>query len=164
MQTLICVVLETLQSRMENIVLIGPCCNSFRLHYTSKNLYTVRTLLCFVVVNSLQWRHSVFRPRSKKASKLRVTGLSEGNSSVTDAFPVQRASKAENASIWWRYDVSDDLPSFPDITLLTFDNISLPQYQQYRPNKYEQMDQKNYKELGQYKDGIVPVYRFPSWR
>ena len=38
-----------------------------------------------------------------KTSKLRVTGLCEGNSPVTDEFPAQRASNAENGSIWWRH-------------------------------------------------------------
>ena len=42
------------------------------------------------------------RRRSKKTSTLRVTGLCEGNSSVTGEFPAQRASNAENVSIWWR--------------------------------------------------------------
>ena len=44
-----------------------------------------------------------FRRRSLKTSKLRVTGLCAGNSPVTDEFPAQRASNAENASIWWRH-------------------------------------------------------------
>ena len=65
-----------------------------------------------VSVVSLQWRH-------KKTSKLRVTGLCEGNSSVTGEFPAQKASNAENisilrrrrrsnvenVSIWWRHHV-----------------------------------------------------------
>ena len=38
--------------------------------------------------------------RSKKTPKFRVTGL--GNSPVTGEFPAQRASNAENVSIWWR--------------------------------------------------------------
>ena len=41
--------------------------------------------------------------RSKKTSKLRITGLCEGNSLVTGEFPTQRASNAENVSIWWHY-------------------------------------------------------------
>ena len=45
----------------------------------------------------------LFRRRSKKISKLRVIGLCEGDSSVTDGFPSQRASNAENVSIWWRH-------------------------------------------------------------
>ena len=48
----------------------------------------------------------LFRRRSKKTSKLRVTGLCEGNSPVTGEFPAQRASNAENDSIWWRHHAS----------------------------------------------------------
>ena len=68
------------------------------------------------VIVSLQWRHnerdgvsnyqshdclhnSLFRRRSKKTSKLRVTGLCAGNSPMTGEFPAQRASNAENVSI-----------------------------------------------------------------
>ena len=72
---------------------------------------------------TLQWRHNehdgvsnhqphdclldrLFRHRSKKASKLHVTGLYEGNSPVAGEIPAQRASNVENVSIWWRhYDV-----------------------------------------------------------
>ena len=45
----------------------------------------------------------LFRHRSKKTSKLRVTGLCEGNSPVIGEFPTQRTSNAENVSIWWRH-------------------------------------------------------------
>ena len=45
----------------------------------------------------------LFRRRSKKTSKLRVTGLCAGNSPVTGEFPTQRASNAENVSFWWRH-------------------------------------------------------------
>ena len=41
--------------------------------------------------------------RSKETSELRVTGLCEGGSPVTDEFPTQRASNAENVSIGWRH-------------------------------------------------------------
>ena len=71
---------------------------------------------------SLQWHHNgrngvskhwrldcllnrLFRCRSKKTSKLRVTGLCEGNSPVTGEFPAQRACYAENVSIWWRHHI-----------------------------------------------------------
>ena len=43
----------------------------------------------------------LFRLRSKKTSKLRVTGLCVGNSPGT----AQMASNAENVSIWWRHHV-----------------------------------------------------------
>ena len=72
---------------------------------------------------SLRWRHNerdsvsnhqphdcllsrLFRRRSKKTSKLRVTGLCVGNSPGTGEFPAQMASYAENVSIWWRHHVS----------------------------------------------------------
>ena len=45
----------------------------------------------------------LFRCRSKKRSKLRVTGLCVGNSPVTGEFPAQMASNAENVPIWWRH-------------------------------------------------------------
>ena len=68
----------------------------------------------------LQWRHNggdgisnhqprdcllnrLLRRRSKKTSKLRVTGLCAVNSPVTGEFPAQVASNAENVSIWWRH-------------------------------------------------------------
>ena len=77
---------------------------------------------------SLQWRHNghdgvshhrcldcllnrLFRHRSKKISKLRVTDLCAGNPPVTGGFPSQRASNAENVSIWWRYHVTGWLQS-----------------------------------------------------
>ena len=72
------------------------------------------------LLSTLQWRnnerdgvsnhqphgcllHRLFRCRSKKTSKLRVTGLYEGSSPVTGEFPTQRASNAGNVSIWWRH-------------------------------------------------------------
>ena len=71
---------------------------------------------------TLQWRHNecdggsnhqphdslprrLFRCRSKKTSKPRVSGLCEENSPVTSKFPAQTASNAENVSIWWRHQV-----------------------------------------------------------
>ena len=47
----------------------------------------------------------LFRRRSKKTSKLCVTGLCAGNSPGTGEFPAQMASNAENLSIWWRHHV-----------------------------------------------------------
>ena len=82
-----------------------------------------RFLCCFAIVIrgvSLHWCHNdlngvsslqphgcllnrLFRRRSKKTSKLRVTGLCAGNSPGTGDFPAQMASNAENVSIWWRH-------------------------------------------------------------
>ena len=78
------------------------------------------------ICSTLPWRHNVhdgvsnlqlhdcslsrlFGRRSKKTSKLRVTGLCARNSSVTGEFPAQTTSNAENVSIWWRhYEISLD--------------------------------------------------------
>ena len=46
---------------------------------------------------------TVYSGTDKKTSKLRVTGLCEGNSPVTGEFPTQMASHAENTSIWWHH-------------------------------------------------------------
>ena len=45
----------------------------------------------------------LFGHRSKKTSKLHVTGLCAGNSPETGEFPAQMASNAENVSTWWRH-------------------------------------------------------------
>ena len=54
----------------------------------------------------------LFGRRSKKTSKLRDTGLCTGNSPGTGEFPAQRASNAENVSIWWRHH-EEKRPSVP---------------------------------------------------
>ena len=48
----------------------------------------------------------LFWCRSKKTSKLRVTGLCEGNSPFPGEFLSQRASNAENVDIWWCHHAS----------------------------------------------------------
>ena len=50
----------------------------------------------------------LFRRRSKKTSKLRVTGLCTGNSPGTGEFPAQMASYAEKVSIWCRHHQGGD--------------------------------------------------------
>ena len=45
----------------------------------------------------------LFGRRSRKTSKLRVTGLCAGNSPGTGEFTAQMASNAENVSIWCRH-------------------------------------------------------------
>ena len=66
-------------------------------HYERHRVSNYRRLDCLI--------NRMFRWRSKETSNLRVTGLCEGNSPVTGTFPAQRASNAENVSIWWRYHV-----------------------------------------------------------
>ena len=45
----------------------------------------------------------LFRRRSKKTSKIHITGLFVGNSPVNGEFPTQRANNAKSVSIWWRH-------------------------------------------------------------
>ena len=73
---------------------------------------------------TLQWRHNeregvlnhrcldcllnrLFRRRSKKTQKLRYTGICDWNPPVTNGFLSQRASNAENVSIWWHHYIKD---------------------------------------------------------
>ena len=106
-------------NRSRVLIKVGPqrCHSDFFIQYTTNiNL-------------SLQWRHngrdcvsnhqphdcflsrSLWR-RSRKTSKLRVTGLCVGNSPMTGEFPAQMASNAENISIWWRHHVTENPYSF----------------------------------------------------
>ena len=67
----------------------------------------------YQITKTLQWRHNehngvlfaqpFIQARPKKTSTLHVIGLCEGNSPVNGEFPAQRASNAENVSIWWRH-------------------------------------------------------------
>ena len=79
----------------------------------------------FTLNDALQWRHNesdgvsnhqpheyflnhFFRRRSKKTSKLRVTGLCVWNSPVTGE--PQRVSDAVNVAIWWRHAGEAEVP------------------------------------------------------
>ena len=102
---------------VERNVLLISCFYSCLFYIT----YVLSMFLSyFFLFWTLHWRHNdrdgvsnhqphgcllkcLFRRRSKKTSKLRVTGLCAENSPVTDEFPAQRASNAENVSIWWRH-------------------------------------------------------------
>ena len=89
------------------------------------------------LVSTYRWRHNgrdgvsnhqphdcllnrLFRHRSKKTSKLRVTGLCAGNSPGTGEFPAQRASDAENVSIWWRHHENDIFVTSPLVSIIMF--------------------------------------------
>ena len=52
---------------------------------------------------TIVYSNRLFRRRSKKTSKLRVTGLCAGNLPGTDEFPAQMTSNVEKVSIWWRH-------------------------------------------------------------
>ena len=55
---------------------------------------------------ALQWRHNGLDSISNhQLPDCLLTGLCDGNSPVTGEFPAQRASNAENVSIWWCHHV-----------------------------------------------------------
>ena len=86
-----------------------------------KHIYTNVPTLVYNRTHMLQWSpndcdgisnhqpHDCLLNRCVQAQfkeyikKLRFTGLCEGNSPVTGEFLSQRASNAENVSIWWRH-------------------------------------------------------------
>ena len=100
-------------------------CLMIRCHKHWLGFIRMRQFPCMLVsfVSPLTWRHigrysvsnhqpqhsllnRLFRRRSKKTSKLRVTGLCVGNSPATGEFPSQMAKNAENLFIWWRHHVT----------------------------------------------------------
>ena len=96
---------------------------------TSQRQYIVlflRTIILQLKTATIRWRHNghdglknhqphdrllnrLFRRRSKKTSKLRVTGLCAGNSPGTGEFLAQMTSNGENFSIWWRHHKTADM-------------------------------------------------------
>ena len=98
-------------------------CSLALRHRYDHQLYVITGMMQHPVgLSSLQWRHNgrdgvsdyqphyclfnrLFRLRSMKTSKLRVTGLCAGYSPMTRELPSQRASNGENASIWWRHHI-----------------------------------------------------------
>ena len=58
---------------------------------------------------------TVYSPADQKqTSKLRITGLCEGNSMLTIEFPAQRASNVENVSIRWHHHDCSKLRHIPE--------------------------------------------------
>ena len=93
-------------------VLPSNCFREYWIELVARDLLYIRF--------TLWWRHNgrdgvsnqqphncllnrLLRSRSKKTSKLRATGLWAGKSPVTGEVPAQKASNAENISIWWRH-------------------------------------------------------------
>ena len=90
------------RNKMENIMTYKHCFFSLTLQWRYND-------------HDCVWSHQphgcllnrLFRRRSKKTSKLRVTGLCVGNSPGPVNSPHKRASYAENASIWWRHHANE---------------------------------------------------------
>ena len=113
----------TLDTHLSILRVYVDLCYCLRICKYHMNIYQPAALThpCREQISS-RWRHNghhgvsnhqphdyllnrLFRHKSKKTSKLRVTGLCAGNSPGTGKFPAQRASYAENVSIWWRHHV-----------------------------------------------------------
>ena len=90
-------------------------------------------------LSTSQWRHNgcygvsnhqphecllkrLFRRRSKKTSKLRVTDLWAGNSPVT--LPALMASNAKNVFIWWRHNTDSPVHAL-HISVRPISNLGL---------------------------------------
>ena len=99
------------------LVTVTPSMSSWRIY-----CQLIAVMAIYIALQSLQLCHNdsdgvsnhqrhdcllnrLFKRRSKKTWKLRVTGHCEGNSPATVEFPAQRVSNAENVSIWWRHHV-----------------------------------------------------------
>ena len=115
-----------------DIFLVGMinCCRAWTTTWVLLEKFDYKCTKEEISGHSLQWRHngcdniSNHQPhdcllirRSKKTSKLHVTGLCAGNSPVPSEFSAQMASNAENVSIWWCCHVYSILPSSPCVTL-----------------------------------------------
>ena len=124
------------------------------LQWIPRNVYVKRKGIYMVIdfnyskpwvyhFHTLQWCHNgrdsvsnhqphdcflnrLFRNRSKKTSKLRVTGLCAGNSPEAGEFPAQMASYAENVSIWWRHHIRLIFLSNYISVLLTHWGLEMP--------------------------------------
>ena len=70
-------------------------------HYNDVTMSAMASqITCVLMICS-----AVCSSADKKISKRPFNGLCAGNSPVTGEFPAQRASNAENVSIWWRHHV-----------------------------------------------------------
>ena len=79
------------------IAQLNPPCpthyNDVIMRMTASQITNVSMVCSNVCSGACQWKHQ------SSASH----GLCEGNPPVTNGFPSQRASDAENVSNWWRY-------------------------------------------------------------
>ena len=127
-------------------------------------------------LEELQWRHNerdcvsnhqphrcllkrLFRRRSKKISKLCITGLSEGNSPVTGEFPAQRSSNSENVFVWWRHHGNNQY------VCILLQYIMLRQLSQYQCRWVSgELGHFYLLDLGRCNDNIKCIIRMFDWK
>ena len=97
---------------------------TYRLRYELMPFPYACPYSCAYHLSALQWCHNgrlnmasqitsltivystVYSGADQRKYQICVTGLWAGKSPVTGEFPSQRASNAENVSIWWRHHAS----------------------------------------------------------
>ena len=124
-----------------------------------------------VIVWTLQWRYNGrdgvsnhrclhcllncwFSGSSKKTPKLRVIGLCERISPVTGEFPAQKASNAENISIWWSHHEGVD----PRLNQRIFCCVWLPAHRCAQNFSVGLTTHKNIRQISQKLDQIGPCW------
>ena len=80
-----------------------PCCSKVGIEVCTHNSDVIMSAMASESPASWLFTQPFIHSHIKEPAEFRVTGLSDGNSLVTDEFPAQRASNAENVSIWWRH-------------------------------------------------------------
>ena len=102
----------TITSRDSCILLVCLLASRHPCYYTHisilsqdiKGIFVIDTTVTSQIISlAIVYLTRLFRHRSKKTPKFRVTGFCVGNSPVTGEFPTQTASNTEYVSIWWRY-------------------------------------------------------------
>ena len=83
------------------------CSGVYGAHLKHCNDVTMGAMASQITSLTIVYSTIYSRRRSNEISKLRVTGLCEGNSPVTGEFPAQRANNAESVFIWWHHHGSD---------------------------------------------------------
>ena len=76
-------------------LILSPSPGYITIHYSD---ITMSSMASQITGMSTVCSNVCFRRTSKKTSKIRATGLCEGNPPVTEGFPSQGASNAENVS------------------------------------------------------------------
>ena len=91
--------------RVNNLINVNIHC-----YITFKLQHHYHDVIMGAIASQITSLNRLFKRRSKKTSKLRVTGLCAGNSPGTGKFPAQMASYAKMFPfIWWRHHDGSDI-------------------------------------------------------
>ena len=102
--------IKTTERKYQESQKYTACNNGFSYHYIGVMSAVASQITRLPIVYS-----SVYsKRRSTKISKRRVTGLCEGDSTITGKFPAQMASNAKNVFIWWRHHIKWQLCEVPN--------------------------------------------------